>query len=75
MWKLFQIAIIVAVLFSNICYDWAHGTGPLAVGVVALLAAMLGTAALTSVFELARSGKALLLSRQQGINNRRLTGR
>lgn len=76
MWKLFQTAIIVAVIFSDIRYDWAWGTSKLAVCVVAVFAAWVATAMIFAVIDLTARFKTLLLLRtQKGIHYRRLTGR
>lgn len=66
-WKLFQTAIVLAVIFSNVHYDWAHGTSGLAVVVVAVAAAWIATALLV----LAGRLKTLLLGGHQGVHQRR----
>lgn len=72
MWKLLQFTVFTAVIFSNIHYNWAWGTSPLAVAVVALSAAWLSTALLVLTFDLLRRGQALLFGRHQRIDDRRL---
>lgn len=72
MWKLFQLAVFTAVVFSNIYFGWAWGTSPLAVAVVALAAAWISTAVLILLFDLLRRGKALLLRCHQRVDDRRL---
>lgn len=72
MWKLFQSTVFTAVIFSNIHYNWAWGTSPLAVAVVALVAAWLSTALIIVALDLLRRGQALLLRCHQRINHRRL---
>jgi hypothetical protein len=69
MWKLIQLAIVVAVIFSNIHYDWAHGTSPLAVAVVAIFAAWFVTALWFTAADLSLKLKALLLRRKQSVGN------
>lgn len=73
MWKLFQLTIVAAVIFSDIHYDWAHGTSKLAVAVVAVFAAWVATASIFAVMDLTSRFKALLLRRHQRINDRSLT--
>lgn len=58
-WKVFQLTIVVSVLFSNIHYEWA--TGPLVAPFCALAAAWLGTAIIIAIKDLATRLKALLL--------------
>ena len=72
MWKLLQLAVFSAVIFSNIHYNWAWGTSPLAVAVVALAAAWLSTALIIAILDLLRRGKALLFGSHQSIDDRRL---
>lgn len=72
--KLFQLTVFTAVIFSNIKYDWAWGTSPLAVAVVAVAAAWIATAIPFAVIDLSTKFKTLLLRCHQGIKNRRLTG-
>lgn len=67
-WYLFQTAIVLAVIFSNIHYDWAHGTSGLAVVVVAIATACIATAIVFLVKNLAGRFKALLLRGQQRID-------
>lgn len=71
-WRLIQVAVFAAVIVSNIRYDWAHGTSPYAVGVVAISAAWLVTALPLAVVDLSRRLKSLLVCRHQKINERRL---
>lgn len=75
MWKLFQTAIVAAVIFSNIRYDWAHGTSGLAVAVVAIFAAWFATALIFAVYDLSGRFKTLLLRSHQRINYSRLPRR
>lgn len=74
MWKLIQLAIVVAVVFSDIHYDWAHGTSKLAVAVVGISAAWFVTALYFALADLSARLKTLLLRRKQSIDHRRLTG-
>jgi hypothetical protein len=74
-WKLFQLSIVVAVIFSDIHYDWGHGGSKLAVAVVAIFAAWVATASIFAVMDLTLKLKALLLRRQQRIKRRSLSGR
>lgn len=67
-WKIFQTAIVLAVIFSNVHYDWAHGTSGLAVVVIGIAAAWIATALLV----LAGRLKTLLLGSHQRIDQRRL---
>lgn len=67
-WYLFQTAIVVAVIFSNIHYDWAHGTSGLAVVVVAIATAWIATAIVFLVKSLAGRLKTLLLRGQQRVD-------
>ncbi|NWG23712.1 MAG: hypothetical protein HXY30_04705 [Pseudorhodoplanes sp.] len=60
MWHVFQLSIVLAVMFSNVRYDWAHGTSNLAVAVVAVFAAWIATAMLSAAMDLARRLKQLL---------------
>jgi hypothetical protein len=71
-WRLVQIATFAAVIVSNIQYDWAHGTSPYAVGVVAVLAAWLVTAIPLAAVDLSRRLKSLLVGRHQQVDERRL---
>jgi hypothetical protein len=71
--KLFQLIVFTSVIFSNIKYDWAHGTSPLAVSVVALAAAWIATAIPFAIIDLSNKFKSVLLRCHQGIKNRRLT--
>lgn len=48
-WKLFQLTIFVSVIFSNIRYEWAHGTSSYAVALVAFAAAWLATALIFAI--------------------------
>lgn len=75
MWRIFQTAIVLAVVFSNIHYDWAHGTSGYAVLVVAIFAAWMATALIIAIQDLARRFKLLLARCHDGIHNSRLTGR
>jgi hypothetical protein len=71
--KLFQLTVFTAVIFSNIKYNWAWGTSPLAVAVVALFAAWIATAIPFAIIDLSTKLKALLLRCHQGIKNSRIT--
>jgi hypothetical protein len=71
MWKISQLTVFLAVVFSHLYYDWGHGGSLLAVSVVALAAAWLSTAAIIAIRDLLRRAKALLLRCQQRINDRR----
>lgn len=73
LWKLFQLTIFTAVIFSNIHYNWAWGTSPMAVAFVAFAAAWLATALLIAIADLFRKSKALLAYCRQRIENRRLS--
>lgn len=75
LWKVFQLAIVLAVIFSHLHYDWGHGGSMLAVSVVALAAAWLSTAAILAICDLLRRSKTLLLHCQKRINDRRLSRR
>lgn len=74
-WKLFQTAIVLAVVFSEIHYGWAHGTSSLAVFVVALFAAWMATALIFAVRDLSQKFRALLLRRKQCIDDGTLSRR
>ena len=71
--KLFQLVVFTAVVFSNIKYNWAWGTSPLAVAVIAFAAAWIATAIPFAVIDLSRKFKSALLRCHQGIKNRRLS--
>lgn len=75
LWKLFQLAIVAAVIFSDIHYDWGHGTSKLAVAFVGIFAAWMATALIFAAMDLTLKFKALLLSRHQRIDNRSLPRR
>lgn len=70
-WKIFQTTIVLAVIFSDIHYGWAHGTSTLAVCVVALFAAWIATALILASIDLSRRFKALLLRGHQRIDDGR----
>jgi hypothetical protein len=61
--KLFQLSVFVAVIFSNIHYDWAWGTSGFAVALIALAAAWIATAIPFAVYDLSLKFKTLLLRR------------
>lgn len=69
-WILFQTAIVAAVLISNVHYDWAWGTSPLAVTVVAIFAAWMATAIVVKIHDLWSRLNALLLRRHQRVDDR-----
>lgn len=71
--KLFQLSVFTAVIFSNIKYDWGHGTSTFAVAVVAAFTAWLATAIPFAIVDLSSKFKALLLRCHQRIKDRRLT--
>jgi hypothetical protein len=74
-WKIFQTTIVLAVVFSEIRYGWAHGTSGLAVCVVAIFAAWMATAVVFAVRDLSKKLRALLLRRNQSIDDSRLARR
>jgi hypothetical protein len=69
-WKFFQTAIVLAVIFSNIHYDWAHGTSGLAVVVVGIAAAWVATAVIIAGGDLSRRFQSLLLRGHKSIDQR-----
>ena len=75
LWRLYQLAIFFAVIWSDIEYDWGHGTSKMAVGVVAVFAVFVATALPLAIVDLFRRGKALLFSRHQRVHHRRLARR
>lgn len=70
-WKVFQLCIVTAVVFSHFAYDWGHGGSMIAVGAVAVFAAWLSTAILTAGYDLLRRAKSLLLVAEKRVNERR----
>jgi hypothetical protein len=74
-WKLFQLSIFLAVIFSDIHYKWGHGTSALAVAVVAIFAAWVATASIFAAMDLSLRFKSLLLRRHYGVKGRGLTWR
>lgn len=73
LWRALQTTVFLAVVFSDIHYDWAHGTSKLAVCVVALLASLLATAIVNWIITFSTWLKKLLLSRsEQRVSDRRL---
>jgi hypothetical protein len=76
LWRVLQISVFLAVVFSDIHYDWAHGTSKLAVAVVAGLASLLATVIVMHIITVsAWLKKVLLARRQQRSSDRRLSGR
>jgi hypothetical protein len=73
LWKLFQLVVFTAVIFSNIAYNWAWGTSQMAVVAVAFAAAWLSTAVVIAIMDLLRKAKALLTYCRQRIQHRSLT--
>lgn len=68
-WKTFQTAIVLAVIFSEIHYGWAHGTSGLAVCVVAIFAAWMATAMLIATKDLTGKLKTLLLRGHERVHD------
>lgn len=65
LWRIWQLTVFLAVVFSEIHYGWGWGGSPLAVGVVALFAVFVATALPLAVVDLLRRGKTLLLGSNQ----------
>lgn len=64
LWRVFQTAIMIAVLYSAVYYQWAEGTSMVAVSLVAIFSAWVATASIFAVMDLAARLKSLLLRRQ-----------